>query len=374
MFDPENRAWKGEPSTFRSFFGLRSAHLQTILGPYLPGKPLPNTVGFTVGLEDGDSVALHLNAPANSRFSTADLHSAARQTSFSKPAGEASLQVEQPEVVVVSVHGLAGCHQSRYMQRLAWHANRAGWFSYRMDMRGAGTSGLGSRYLYHAGRIDDLLAVLRFVRQRHPHGQIFLCGFSLGASVVLLLLSESAAVAEIGLSGAVAVCPPLDLARSADDLQLGLNRIYDQVFAKALWQALLARPLAVQQLGARMPQSRPKTLKSFDEQVTVPLGGFESVDEYYGLFSTGPKVRQIVLPTLVIMAKDDPLIAYDVAKQVVWSSATKVVATDGGGHLGFIGRSSGGVPWTGSRWLERAIIQSMGQQLSTPTLNHLTTL
>ncbi|MBL8888475.1 MAG: alpha/beta fold hydrolase [Planctomycetaceae bacterium] len=363
------RVWVGEPSTFRSFFGLRSAHLQTILGPYLPGKVLRNTVEFTVELADGDSVAVHLDPPTISHGSNSHLNSMGGRTAHAQSAANVARSLSQPEVVIVSVHGLAGCHQSRYMQRLAWYANQRGWFSYRMDMRGAGTSGVRSRYLYHAGRSDDLLDVLRFVRQQHPRGQIYLCGFSLGASVALLLLSESASLADVGLSGAVAVCPPLDLARSADELQLGLNRIYDHVFAKALWKALLARPLAVRQLGERMPPRRPKTLKSFDEQVTVPLGGFQTVEEYYTRFSTGPKVHQISLPTLVIMAQDDPLIAFEVAQNVVWSPTTKVVATERGGHLGFIGRGSGGPPWQGIRWVEQAIIQAIEQQLAQETMS-----
>jgi len=336
------RVWVGETTTFRALFGLGSAHLQTVLGPYLPGKHLPNTVSLSVDLEDGDSIAVHANGPQRSDI--------------------ASFPVDP--VVVISVHGLAGCHRSRYVERLAWHVTQQGWFSYRMDMRGAGDSGLKSRFLYHAGRSDDLLAVVRFVRLRHPHAKIFLCGFSLGASITLLLMSDNAAIATCGLDGAIAVCPPLDLALSADHLQRGWNRIYDRVFAKALWQSLLQRPNAVRQLGARMPAQRPTSLKAFDQRVTAPLGGFQSVEEYYSRFSTGPLVRQIQVPTLVIMAKDDPMIPFEVAERTEWSSSTKLVATERGGHLGFIGTADSDGASHGIRWVELAIIRSIENQLA----------
>ncbi len=317
-----------------------------MLGPYLPGKTLPDTVSFSVDLNDGDSVGVHANAP---------------------PIEDGGAMPVDP-VVIISVHGLAGCHRSRYVERLAWHALERGWLSYRMDMRGAGSSGLNSRYMYHAGRSDDLLAVVRFVRQRHPQGRIFLCGFSLGASVMLLLLSNEAEIAELGLAGAIAVCPPLDLRRSANDLQLGWNRIYDRLFAKALWRSFLERPNAVRQLGSKMPARRPPSLKAFDQLVTAPLGGFQSADEYYDRFSTGPLVRRIKVPTLVIMAKDDPLIPYEVAEQTEWSSAIKVVATQRGGHLGFIGRSVSEQNTAGVRWVEQAIIHAIEQQTQQQTI------
>ncbi len=335
------RAWVSDPAPFRSVFGLRSAHLQTILGPYLPGKQLTGTVSYMVPLEDGDTVAVHFDAP---------------------PLFFGSGPIEE-RPVVVSVHGLAGCHGSRYMQRLAWHALQQGWASYRMDMRGAGVSGLQSRFLYHAGRSDDLKAVLHFVRQRHPNGPIFLCGFSLGASIALLLISDDATITDLELSGAIAVCPPLDLGKSANRLQIGFNRVYDQLFAKALWRSLLERPNAVRQMGSRMPKHRPPTLKAFDEQVTAPLGGFESAAEYYSRFSTKPLVRNIKVPTLVIMAKDDPLISYEIAEQTEWSPAMKVVSTDSGGHLGFIGRSEGTPETTGIRWVEQTMIHAIRRQL-----------
>lgn len=340
--DDSRRLWVGETESFRTLFGLRSAHIQTILGPYLPGKHFPNTVSYSVDLGDGDTVSVHADGPPNAN---------------------ASLSAADP-VVVISVHGLAGCHRSRYVQRLAWHALQRGWYSYRMDMRGAGSSGLQSRYMYHAGRSDDLLAVVRFVRQRHPQARIFVCGFSLGASLTLLLMSENASIAEYDLSGAIAVCPPLDLGLSADHLQQGWNRVYDRLFAKALWKSLLLRRNAVQQLGAKMPTRRPPSLKAFDQMVTAPLGGFQSADEYYGRFSTGPLVRKIQVPTLVIMAKDDPLIPYEVAQRTEWSPAMKIVATERGGHLGFIGRGISDQKSTGIRWVEQAMIRAIEHQIA----------
>jgi len=357
--------WLGDTTPFQPWRVLTPPHLQTIVGPYLPSVQLLPQQTYSLPLPDGDTISVHANRPA-----------AVGPPDSSDPLGE---------IVVVSVHGLAGCHRSPYVQRLAWLATKRGWFSYRMDLRGAGDSGLQSRFLYHAGRSDDVLAVLRFVKRKHPNARVFLCGFSLGASITLHLLangspiepphatqaehlesrldrSSSNALVDL-IDGAIAVCPPLDLAESARNIQRGFNRIYDQVFARSLWQSLQDRPLAQQQLGSKLPIRRPKTLWDFDQQVTAPLGGFPSAECYYQRFSTRDQVRNITLPTLVIIAQDDPLIPFATAQQVVWSASAKVVITPRGGHLGFIGRGRSLTRPQPTRWLEQAMIDSIQSHL-----------
>lgn len=380
-FDEGTRTWLGDVAPFRPWLGLARPHLQTIVGPYLPSRRIAPRQSFRLPLPDGDTLTVHENVP-NSKASISE-RSSGRPT------------------ILVSVHGLAGCHRSPYIQRLAWWATQSGWFSYRMDLRGAGDSGLDTRYLYHAGRSDDVLTVLRFVRQRHPNGRIFLCGFSLGASITLHLLANQLAVAAddqdwslpfakrgyapMGVAGdivdsdqsrspaaasadlidgAIAVCPPLDLALSARHIQRGINRLYDQVFARALWRALQERPRARQELGSRLPLRRPATLWDFDQQVTAPLGGFPSAEVYYRRYSTHDQVQRIAIPTLVLIAQDDPLIPFETAEQVRWSTSTKVVVTPRGGHLGFIGRSNGLARFQPTRWLEKAIVDSIQSHLS----------
>jgi predicted alpha/beta-fold hydrolase len=283
-------------------------------------------------------------------------------------AGHAGRASQEGATVLLSVHGLAGCHRSTYVQRLAWHAIRRGWYSYRMDMRGAGSSGLQSRFLYHAGRSDDVLSVLRFIRRQHPTGRIFLCGFSLGGSIALHLLANLNRETRGLLDGAVVVCPPLDLGACAENIRRGFNRIYDQTFARALWKSLQMRPNAVHQLGARMPAARPKSLVDFDHLVTAPLGGYESADHYYRLFSTDQQVHRIDVPTLALFAKDDPLIPYAIAERTTWSDSTRVVATDYGGHLGFIGGCDRGPKFPTVRWLEHAVIHAIEAHLEATPL------
>lgn len=379
--DDRPRNWLGDVTPFHPWIGLARPHLQTIIGPYLPSPQIAPEKTFQLLQPDGDTLFVHENVPR------LDLPS--------------SLPNQERPVILVSVHGLAGCHRSPYVQRLASLATQRGWFSYRMDLRGAGQTGLDTRLLYHAGRSDDVLAVLRFVREKHPSGRIFLCGFSLGASITLHLLANSMGVVTVGengelpfangafdppaksgdrpeaaqslfqsaasaawIDGAIAVCPPLDLALSARHIQRGVNRLYDQVFARALWRALQERPRAQKELGTRLPHRRPATLWDFDQQVTAPLGGFHSAEAYYHQFSTCDQVQRITLPTLVIIAQDDPLIPFETAEAVRWSSSTKVIVTPRGGHLGFLGRATGFVRPQPTRWLERAIVDSIESHLS----------
>ena len=55
-----------------------------------------------------------------------------------------------------------------------------------------------------------------------------------------------------------------------------------------------------------------KTVYEFDDKVTAPFFGFGSADNYYATQSSNQFLKHIRIPTLLIQAKDDPLIPFEI--------------------------------------------------------------
>jgi predicted alpha/beta-fold hydrolase len=132
------------------------------------------------------------------------------------------------------------------------------------------------------------------------------------------------------------------------------GRFYDREFVHLLWQ----RTLRHQQRRADMPRidvSRaPRRLRDFDELVTAPLSGFASADDYYTRTSPGPRLRDIRMPTLILAAKDDPIVPMRSLPSCPCSDAVQVVTTSHGGHLGYIARAGFD---SDRRWMDWRIVE-----------------
>ena len=87
----------------------------------------------------------------------------------------------------------------------------------------------------------------------------------------------------------------------------------------------------------------------FDDAVTAPLHGFSNKNDYYDKCSSGQFLKDIVRPTLIINAMDDPFMTPEVipSDDRISDNVTLELA-DGGGHVGFI---SGGTPWRAEYYL-----------------------
>ena len=106
---------------------------------------------------------------------------------------------------------------------------------------------------------------------------------------------------------------------------LGLNLV-----ATAQGSFILAMDLAPRQL---------KLFREYDLEIIVPMHGFDSVEHYYRCASSGPYLPKIALPSLVVHAKDDPMVPF--ASVEPWThGASKQVSfafSDHGGHIGWVG-------------------------------------
>ncbi len=323
------------PSEFRPLPLLGNPHVQTLLGTVLLHRSF-SAVSQTrvVPLPDGDALALHDSEPAGWR---------------------------PGDPIAVLLHGLTGSHRSPYIQRLAAVLLRQGFRVVRMDLRGAGHGFRLARRAYHAGISDDLRAALAAVHEWSSPSPLAVVGFSLGGNVTLKLAGEASAAPVPGLAAVVAVGPPIDLGRCVARLTQPRNRFYELHFVRHLVEAAQQRQRLFREAKpVRFP--RALTLPIFDDLYTAPHWGFANSLDYYRRASSLPLIRQITLPTLILTARDDPLIAVGPFETLPPQKHIEVHIAERGGHLGFLGwDGAGGIFWAERRivdWLARVLAKN----------------
>jgi predicted alpha/beta-fold hydrolase len=303
---------------------FRGGHAQTIVGRYVGGRPpvVPALVEF-VDLPDGDRLVVLDSTPPSWR------------------AGD-------PAAVVL--HGLASTAEAPYVVRVTRRLLDLGARVVRMNLRGAG-AGFGlARGSYHAGKTEDVRAVVDRLADTAVGSPIAVVGFSLGANLALKLAAEASRLSYPGarLDCVVAANPPIDLSVSCQTMRLPSNRLYNRSFTR--WLRAETR-----RLHARFPELGPtgidrvRSVYEFDGLYTAPRNGFDDAEDYYRRNSAAPLVQEIATPGLVVHAADDPFIpaaAFDAAR---FPAHVRFELLPAGGHLGYIARR----PWRGDRrWLE----------------------
>jgi predicted alpha/beta-fold hydrolase len=235
---------------------------------------------------------------------------------------------------VVLVHGLEGSGDAGYMRGMSAAALRAGFAAHRFHMRTCGGTEKLCATLYHAGLTSDLIAVLRQLRAegRPP---AFLVGFSLGGNVVLKLAGELGREAAEIASGVCALSTPLDLAACARRIAEPDNRLYDARFVRRMCDRLCATGRYQREQFRGM-----RTVMELDDRFTAPSFGFGNAENYYRTQSAAAYLDAIRIPALLIQAKDDTFIPFDIYSSPVLRAnpCIELVVTEYGGHLGFLGR------------------------------------
>jgi predicted alpha/beta-fold hydrolase len=262
-----------------------------------------------------------------------------------EPGVRVLVQTQTPEAPsskhIVIIHGLEGSGESGYARSLAQAALDAGLVAHRFHMRSCGgTEAHSGSVLYHSGQTCDLLAFLRALRRESRDEAIHLAGFSLGGNVALKLAGELGERGQDLLASVCAVSVPIDLAACARRLRAPENRLYAKRFLKRLTNRI--RNKAAIQPGVFRTEllSSVRTIEEFDDAFTAPGFGFGTAANYYATQSASRFLDAIRVPTLVVQAKDDPLVPFDIFDHHAFRSnpALRLLAVEHGGHVGFLAR------------------------------------
>jgi predicted alpha/beta-fold hydrolase len=100
------------------------------------------------------------------------------------------------------------------------------------------------------------------------------------------------------------------------------------------------------------------TVRQFDSRITAFYGGYRNAEDYYQQVSPGPRLEAIDWPVLILAAADDPFIPEASMQKWARSEGVSMEIVDGGGHVGFVGRSKApGHFWAADRIL--AFVESL---------------
>lgn len=317
-------------SQFRPAWWLSNAHVQTIYSSI--HHPLCPTINSTerIDLPDGDFIDL--------AWSTQGLAS------------------DTPLVVIL--HGLGGGLQSSYVARFMRAFNQKGWRAMLMHFRGAGTEQNRLPRAYHSGDTADLDYLIKLLNQREPDSKKAIVGVSLGGNVLLKWMGQE----QIGsIDAAVAISVPFVLKQVADRVNVGLSRFYQRHLLGELKEYFAKKIVHYDDPPEAFKKAAECTcFWTFDQEVTAPLYGFNSVHAYYRECSSRQYLRDIKVPTLIIHAEDDPFMTKEVVPTAEeLSPCITLEISKKGGHVGFISGSLLGTP---VYWLDQHLPEYIEQQ------------
>ena len=245
---------------------------------------------------------------------------------------------------VILAHGMEGSTESRYMLGSAEKALGAGFNAVRVNYRNCGGTEHLTSTLYHAGLTEDIRHIVLELIERDGLNEIYLVGFSLGGNIILKLAGEFGSSIPAAIRGVATVSPSIDLASCADAIELRRNIIYSSRFVKSLRDRMRLKARLYPDRYDPSMLRRIRTIRQFDDAYVAPHCGFRDSADYYERASALRVISRVSVPTLIVHAKDDPIIPFaQIERAEVTSNSNVIVVTpEQGGHVGFISANGEG--------------------------------
>ena len=273
---------------FRPAFGLRSAHVQTVLSSStLRGRYARRVLEDTQAthrediIDSGNGIQLQgvLSTPRASHNAT----------------------------LVVLLHGWEGSIDSNYMRVTAAALLDAGYRVFRLNFRDHGDSHYLNPEIFHSARLDEVISAVSCVARDVDHSDLFIGGFSLGGNFALRagIHGESRLPS---LRGTLAVCPPLNPHHTMHQMETG-PRIYLNYFEHKWRRSLRKKRELFPELHAFADDVLALPMRALTQWMIDAHTEFASIEDYFDAYLVlKDALAESAVRSHILMAEDDPVI------------------------------------------------------------------
>ena len=238
--------------------------------------------------------------------------------------------------LAILIHGWEGSSESIYILSAAGTLFKKGYNIFRLNMRDHGTSHHLNKNLFNSCRLDEVVNAVKHIQEKYAnHKKTFLCGFSLGGNFALRVAAK-ADEENIPLNHVIAVCPVLKPHSTLEALDNGFF-IYEKYFIRKWKKSLQIKQKLFPNDFQFNNKKIYKTLSIMTEYFVDKHTKYPDLDTYLdGYAITGDRLKNLTIPTHLIVSQDDPVIPFSDIKHIVKSENIEIIDVKHGGHCGFI--------------------------------------
>ncbi|CCD27297.1 putative carboxylic ester hydrolase NDAI_0K01060 [Naumovozyma dairenensis CBS 421] len=268
-----------------------------------------------------------------------------------------SLSSDDEKPMMIILHGVTGGSWASYGRPLILEMmSKYGFECCVLNNRGCNYSKITTPQLYNGGWTNDVRYMVTELRDMYPNRKFYMVGFSLGATILVNYLGEEGDKSDIEC--AVALGNPWDMVHSTffvNHTFVG-SRIYAPTVAKNLAK------ISQNHLGVLIRDKRLKPIyetklfnfknfEEFDDQLTAPMFGYNTANEYYRDASSVNRLMGVRTPILALNSMDDPVIGADFLpeKEIILNPYILLLETSIGGHVAWFSDAYG------NRWYTKPI-------------------
>jgi len=239
--------------------------------------------------------------------------------------------------LVILTHGLEGDSSRQYVAGMARFFSGKNWDALAWNCRSCSGEMNRKFRMYHHGDIGDLSEVIDHALRQKDYRKVVLIGFSMGANMSMKYAGTLGTDLPAPIKACVVFSAPTDLKAGADILDKPSNVIYKQRFLRHLKAKL---EIKNQQFPGKLDLSKFKNIKvwrDFDEFYSAPMNNFENAEAFYRNASAKYFMPDITIPTLLISAKNDPILPEECYPVSLCEQMENVFLEmpEYGGHVGF---------------------------------------
>ncbi|BDI16417.1 esterase [Nostoc cf. commune SO-36] len=260
---------------------------------------------------------------------------------------------ENAHSTIIGTYGITGELETEWFLRvLGRKAYAQGYAIVLFDWRAHGKTAVLSPTLTSDGLYEgeDFVRIAAAAKAMGCPGKFWFTGYSLGGQLALWAVKVAGEVirdyGDLGLEdsdigGGMVICPSLDSERSLSYLVTKpfgryLEAGIAQNLKKLAWRIHDAHPGSIDPAAIE----RANSIWGFDNELVIKQLGFPSVEAYYQASSALQILPQILKPTLILYAADDPLfdpsIIPELEEACDRNSAIDLFLTQYGGHVGYL--------------------------------------
>src|SRR5699024_2225175 len=115
------------------------------------------------------------------------------------------------------------------------------------------------------------------------------------------------------------------------------KHLYARYFLKTMKRKMVSKAQKFPNDIALNTLLKSHSLEDFDSHYTAPVHGYKNAYDYWTKASSKPDLHCITTATLIINARNDPLVpAWSLPKREHCSSQITLVQPQQGGHAGFV--------------------------------------